>query len=114
MNISPEQLQQHKNSLQLTLAEIELQEKELATWKARGEAERNLYSWIADVSADPAVKRTPLRAYQQAHKDHYAAQVGLKELAIVKLKSIAAILEAMVKEAERMVKEGRVGLVTTQ
>src|ERR1700679_1081016 len=73
MNISPEQLQQHKNSLQLTIAEIDLQEKELATWKARGEAERNLYSWIADVSADPTVKRTPLRVYQDAHKAHYAA-----------------------------------------
>lgn len=113
MNISPEQLQQHKNSLQLTVAEIDLQKKELAAWKARGEAERNLYSWIADVSADPAVKRTPLKAYQEAHKAHYAAQADLKELAIVKLKSTAMILEAMVREAERMVKEGRAGLVTT-
>jgi hypothetical protein len=113
MNISPEQLQQHKNSLQLTVAEIELQERELEAWKARGEAERNLYSWIADISADPAVKRTPLRAYHDAHKAHYAAQGDLKELAIAKLKSTAMILQTIVNEAERLVKEGKAGLVTT-
>jgi hypothetical protein len=114
MNVTPKQLQQHKNSLQLVTAEIDLHEKELEAWKNRGEAERNLYSWIADVSADPAVKRTPLKAYQQAHKAHYEAEGNLKELVIVKLKSQQAMLTAFIEEAEKRVKEPDRKLVDLQ
>lgn len=112
MTITPEQLEQHRASLQLTLAEIDLQEKELAAWKARGEAERNLYYWIADISADPSIKRTPLRAYQDAHKAHYAAEGDLKALAIVRLRSTAAILMALIAEAEKMVQQPDKRLIT--
>lgn len=112
MNITPEQLQQHKNALALTNAEIDLEEKELAAWKARGEAERNLYQFIVDVSADPAVSRKPLNAYCVAQKAHYKALADLKELAIVKLKSQSAILTALVAEAEKMIQESGRGLIT--
>ena len=112
MNISPQQLEQHRNSLTLTTAEIELHERELEAWKKRGEAERNLFSWIADVAADPGIKRTPLNAYVTAHKNHYAAEYELRQLVIVKLKSTQAILRAMIAEAEQMIKEPGRGIVT--
>jgi hypothetical protein len=114
MNITPEQLEQHKNSLKLTTAEIDLHEKELECWKLRGRAERNLFAWIADVSADPGVSRVPLKAYTEAHKAHYEAQGNLKELVIVKLKSQHAMLTAFIAEAERMIKEPDRKLVDLQ
>lgn len=131
MNITPEQLANHKNSLTLTTAEIELHERELEAWKKRGEAERNLFSWIAtmsvigvprydfDVATDPGInspmwagQRTPLNAYLTAHENHYAAEYELRQLVIVKLKSTQAILRAMIAEAEQMIKEPGRGIVT--
>jgi len=113
MNITPEQLQHHKNSLALIEAEIDLNQKEMDTWAKRGEAERNLYAWIADISADPSVKRTPLRAYFEAHKAHYAALGELKQLAIIMLRSKLEITKAMVEEAEKMIATPGKGLITT-
>jgi hypothetical protein len=111
MKITPEQLEDYKNQLILTNCEIDLQEKELAAWKARGEAERNLYRFIVDVSADPGVSRKPLAAFNDAQKAHYAAQADLKQLAIVKLRSQSAILTAMIAEADKVILEPKKGLV---
>lgn len=111
MNITPQQLEQYRNQIPGLEAEIALHEKELEAWAKRGEAERNLFNWIADVSADPAVKRTPLRSYQDAHKAHFAAKSDLKRLAIERMKSQLFILRAMVAEADKVVKEPGAGRV---
>jgi hypothetical protein len=112
MNISPAEIENHKNTRTLLEAEVNMREAELAAWKKRGEAERNLYSWIADVSADPSVKRTPLRAYHEAHKEHYAVQGDLKQLEILKLRSQHAILTALITEAEKIIKDPDKALIT--
>jgi hypothetical protein len=114
VNITPEQHEQNKNLLLLTACEIDLHEKELGAWMARGEAERNLYRFIVDVSADPGVSRKPLAAFNDAHKAHYAAEGDLKQLAIARLKQQHAILTALITEAEKMIKDPGRGLVELQ
>ena len=107
MNITFEQLEQQKNSLTLTEAEIVLHERELLAWKRRGEAERQLYTFIVDVSADPGVSRLPLRMFVDAHKAHYQVEAELKELKLARLRSQAAITKAFITEAEKVIKEPR-------
>lgn len=113
MNVTPEQLENYRANIALTLAEIDLHEKELSAFLDRAEAERNLYCFIVDVSADPSVKRTPLRAFNEAQKAHVRAEAELKRLAIVKLRSQHAILTAIVSEADKMVKEPGKRLITS-
>ena len=112
-NISHEQVQQFKNTVQLLTAEIAMLERELECWNKRGEAERNLYLWLADVLADPGRSRAPLNTYRDWHKAHCNAQAEIKQLAIVKLRSELAITEAIVREAEKQIREPEYkGLVT--
>ena len=112
-NLTPEQFQQFKNNVTLLTAEIAMQERELVCWNRRGEAERNLYLWIADALVDPGRSRTPLDAYREWHKAHYNAQAELKQLAIARLRSELAITEAIVREAEKQIREpGYKGLIT--
>lgn len=112
-NISHEQLEQFKSSVALLTAEIAMHELELECWNKRGEAERNLYLWLADVVADPGRSRAPLNTYRDWHKAHYNAQAELKQLTIVKLRSELAITEAIVREAEKQIREpGYKSLIT--
>jgi hypothetical protein len=101
MTITQEQLENYRSQIRGMEAEIDLHEKELSAWQARGEAERNLYGWLAEFTIDPAVSRRPLDKYREAHQEHYKAQAELKQLAIVRMKLEANTLRELVKEADR-------------
>ena len=112
MKITPEQLENYRSQIRGMEAEIDLHEKELSAWQARGEAERNLFGWIADSTIDPGVSRRPLEKYREAHKEHHDAQGQLKQLAIIRMKSEVITLRELVKEADRsVIGLGRGGLI---
>jgi hypothetical protein len=113
MKITPEQLENYRSQISGLTAEIDLHEKELATWKARGEAERNLYRWLAEVTIDPGFRKTNLTTYCDAHKAHYLAESDLKELAILRMKSQLGILRAIVQEGDRAIVDPGVSKIIT-
>ena len=103
MKITEEELGFLRSEVQLLEAEVELHQKELDTWKRRGEQERNLYRWFAERLIDPGFSRQPLTRFCDDHKAHYAAAAELKEVQIAKLKSQCAIKRAMLEEGDKRI-----------
>jgi hypothetical protein len=113
MKITPQELENYRSQISGLTAEIDLHEKELAAWKARGEAERNLWRWLVEVTVDPGFRKTNLTTYCDAHKAHYLANSDLKELAILRMKSQVNILRALVAEADRAIVDPGVSKIIT-
>jgi hypothetical protein len=114
VKITPEQLEDYKNQLILTNSEIDLQEKELESWKAREEAELQLFKFIAGTSMSPGLFRKRMAAFEELHKAHVTAATHVKRLSIVKLRSQAAILNAMIGESEKLILEPTKGMIDLQ
>lgn len=96
--MSERDLQQLKVQAVLLKAKVDLYEKELETFKARAEAERQMFGWLANSLLDPAQNREPLRRYEIAHAEHCAAQVNLRVVTIEELRRDKNVVEEMIKE----------------
>jgi hypothetical protein len=99
--MSENELGQLKANLVLVQAKTEMIEKELETFKARLEKERQLFGWIANNLINPGVNREPLRAWQIAHAEHSQAQIDIKIVQVEEMKRDRNVLHRLIEEAEK-------------
>ncbi len=102
MNITPEQIEQTRNSLNLITAEIDLHEKELEAFEARAKAEANFWAWITNLSLPAGKSRKPLDEVLDAQRSHYEAAKCLKIIYLTKMKADQGVLRAMLEECDRV------------
>lgn len=107
IGINPEQL---RNQVQLLNAEVQLHEREVYTLREFGKAEREAWTVLLKHNNEFSDEAFARKRFDLAHKAHETAVVDIKNLEIAKLKSQAAIAQAMLDEAERSQSPGKVAL----
>jgi hypothetical protein len=113
VNITPEQIEQTRNSLNLITAEIELHEKELEAWETRAKAEAIFWAWITNHSVPAGRSHQTLDVVTEAQRSHFEAAKCLKVIQIAKMKADQNVMRELVAECDRVQSVGSKKLIHT-